>query len=89
MLDLLKNLIPKLKDTDGRYSVSFTMLFVSFNLVMIWLGMFIFQGYLGFKVPDFEGANAMTVLGPIIALYFFRRWSRERVCDKNSDNEGR
>lgn len=88
MLDLLKTLIPKLRDTDGRYSVSFTMLFVSFNLIMIWLGMFIFQGYFGFDVPDFEGANAMTVLGPIIALYFFRRWARERVINKDSNDEG-
>lgn len=71
------DLAPKLTDSDGRKSVSFTMLVVTFFVVTLWLVLYIFQSVTGFSVPEFRTGEVMAYFGPIMTLYFFRRWARQ------------
>lgn len=68
--------LPMLKNSDNKTSASFTMAFLSFNLVSLWLLLYIICPL--FKVttiPEFNGSSSMLYLTPILAIYFGRRYS--------------
>ncbi len=63
--------IPMLQNSSNKESASFTILFIAFNLVCLWLLLSIICPLFGIdKVPAFDGTGATTFLGPIIANYF-------------------
>lgn len=64
-----------LKNSDGKPSVSLTMVVISFNVVILWLVAWIFGSALGVAVPEFDVASATGLLMPILGLYFGRRWN--------------
>lgn len=75
----INDICPKLKDSDGRPSVSFTMLAVTFFIMNVWLILYITQGFTGVEVPRFEMGEVMKYFSPILVLYFFRRWQVDNV----------
>lgn len=67
--------IPLLKQSDGRPSVSFTMMVVAFTVVTLWLFVSIVEVAFGIQIREFSGAEAMSYFTPIATLYFSRRWT--------------
>lgn len=64
-----------LKNSDGKPSLSFTMVYSGFFVSLIWFGLSIF------KIPhvkDFDVTVVTGFLTPLMALYFGRRWSDSR-----------
>ncbi len=62
-----------LRDTSNKASASFTIAWLSFNVVFAWLILYIFGGIVGVTVPDFDAAAAVAFLSPTLGLYFLRR----------------
>ncbi len=62
-----------LKNTDGKKSISFTMVFYGFTAVTLWLVLSICEELLGVKIREFSGSEAMAYLTPIFSIYFFRK----------------
>ena len=61
-----------LKNSDGKPSLSFTMVYTSFIVSLVWFALSIF------KIPHVKDFDVTTVTGfltPLKALYFGRRWS--------------
>ena len=65
-----------LKNEDGKQSVSLTMMFSAFTVMLFWLVASIF---LKEKIREFDASTASGFLGPLIALYFGRRWTDTRT----------
>lgn len=65
--------IPLLKGSDGKESVSFTMLIISFIVVTFWLVISIVEGIAGIAIRPFDAATAMAYFTPIAMLYFSRK----------------
>jgi hypothetical protein len=61
-----------LKNEDGKQSVSLTMMFAAFVVMLFWL---VASICLKDKVREFDASTASGFLGPLIALYFGRRWT--------------
>ncbi len=66
--------LPMLHNASGRASASFTMVWIVFNLVALWLFLYIITPITGLQVPEFDGASAMLVLSPLCATYFAGQW---------------
>lgn len=64
-----------LKNSDGKPSVSLTMVVVSFTVVTLWLIAWVIGVSVGHPVPAFDALAAMGYLTPILSLYFGRRWN--------------
>ena len=71
-----------LKQSDGKPSASFTMVFLAFNVCLLWLFLSIIEGVGPLKVRAFDAGQAMTFLTPLLGLYFSRRYTDK---PKNSD----
>ncbi len=70
--------LPKFQDSSGKESSSFTMSWIAFNVITIWLVSFIILPLFGITtVPAFDGTSAMAYLTPVLALYFGRRYKKE------------
>lgn len=69
----MKLTVPMLKHSGGRESASFTMTFIAFNLVALWLLLWLGSGLIPFVIPPFNGTDAMAFLAPVMANYFIRR----------------
>lgn len=81
----LKNIglpVVLLKQSDGKPSASFTMVFLAFNVCLLWLLLSIFEGIGPIKPRAFDAGQAMAFLSPLLALYFSRRFT-----DKSKDSE--
>lgn len=65
--------VPLLKQSDGKPSASFTMVFLSFNVILFWLFLSIFEGVGPVKVRAFDSGQALALLTPLLTLYFGRR----------------
>jgi hypothetical protein len=65
--------VPLLKQSNGEKSASFTMAFLGFNVVLLWLFLSIVEGIGPLKVRAFDAGQAMSFLSPILILYFSRR----------------
>lgn len=75
-----------LKQSDGKPSASFTMVFLAFNAVLIWLLLSIFEGIGPIKSRPFDAGQAMTFFSPLAALYFGRRFTNAK--NQNSGESG-
>lgn len=71
--------IPLLKQSDGKKSASFTMMVVAFTVVTLWLFVSIVEVAFGIQIREFSGAEAMSYLTPICALYFGRRQVTDKI----------
>lgn len=66
--------LPMLKNSNDKESASFTMMFLAFNVILLWLVLYISCPLFGITtIPAFDGASAMAFLVPLAALYFKRR----------------
>lgn len=64
-----------IKNTEGQPSASLTMTLVAFIVVILWFVVWVIGAGFGLPVPPFEASTAMGLLGPLLTLYFGRRWS--------------
>ena len=79
--------IPLLKQSDGRPSVSFTMMVVAFTVVTLWLFVSIVEVAFGIQIREFSGSEAMAYLTPICALYYGRRRSTDKIKSTTASAE--
>jgi hypothetical protein len=63
-----------LKDSDGKPSVSFTMVFTTFCVCLLWLTVSIINIQ---HIRAFDVTTASGFLSPLLALYFGRRWTKD------------
>ena len=62
-----------MKNSEGKPSASFTMMFLSFGVVTLWLFVSIFQSLGPVHIRPFVASDAMAYLTPILALYWGRK----------------
>ena len=75
-----------IRNSDGRSSASLTMAWVSFLIVTGWLLFWIVGTSFKLSVPEFDSTAAMGYMTPLLALYFGRRWSEEKVASAKAAN---
>lgn len=68
-------MIPFLKDSSGKPSVSFTMMLLAFIATFIWYVANIFATP---HIRAFDASASMSFLSPLMALYFSRKWADEK-----------
>ena len=78
--------VPLLKQSNGKPSASFTMVFLAFNAVLLWLTLSIVEGVGPVKVRAFDSGQAMAFLIPLLSLYFGRRFTDSKA-EKPSQQE--
>lgn len=64
-----------LKNTAGQPSASLTFAFIGFIVVTLWLVVSIIAKVGNIEIRQFDSAQAMGYLLPLLALYFGRRWT--------------
>jgi len=75
-------MIPFLKDSSGKPSVSFTMMLLAFIATFLWYVANIFNTP---HIRPFDAAASMSFLSPLMALYFSRKWADEKKAPVTSD----
>jgi hypothetical protein len=70
-----------LKNSEGKPSLSFTMVYTSFLACLLWFILSIFKIQ---HIKDFDVTTASGFLSPMMALYFSRRWTDSRSSAPNS-----
>ncbi|NBP56966.1 hypothetical protein EBU71_10645 [bacterium] len=78
--------VPLLKQSDGKESASFTMMIIAFAVVTLWLLVSIVEEAFGIHIREFSGAEAMSYLTPICALYYGRRLSTDKISSGTVEN---
>jgi|JI10StandDraft_1071094.scaffolds.fasta_scaffold12366_12 hypothetical protein len=74
--DTLALRVPLLRQSDGKPSVSFTMLFICFNIIMLWLLLSIFEINVGpVKIRAFDWVSATSLISVFAANYFGRKFT--------------
>lgn len=71
-----------LKDSDGKKSVSYTMLVITFVVCTVWLSLSMFQKVFHLDVREFDASGASMWFAPIAGLYFGRRWTQARLASE-------
>lgn len=79
--------VPLLKQSDGKPSASFTMVFLAFNACLFWLTLSIIEGIGPVKVRAFDAGQAMTFLTPLLGLYFGRRFTDSKTQTSGESDE--
>lgn len=77
-----------IKNTDGNPSASLTMTLVAFVVVILWFVTWIVGAGFGLPIPAFEAGTAMGLLGPLLTLYFGRRWSSNDAGQISGGGDG-
>ena len=70
-----------LKNSEGKPSLSFTMVYMVFFISLIWFALSIFE------IPHVKAFDVTTVSGfltPLMALYFGRRWNDSKASTTTS-----
>jgi hypothetical protein len=75
-----------LKNDDNKPSVSLTMVVISFNVVTLWLIVWVVGTAFGLPIPPFDAMAAMGYLTPLLTLYFGRRFT-SKIDLKNQTSE--
>jgi len=75
-----------LKNDDNKPSVSLTMVVISFNVVTLWLVVWVVGTAFGLTIPPFDAMAAMGYLTPLLTLYFGRRFT-SKMDFKNQTSE--
>ena len=87
--------LPLLKDSNGKESISYTMMVSGFIVITLWLIVSMFESIAGISIREFDAGQAMAYLSPIMALYFGRKWqvgntqtsTTETILEKTSAGE--
>jgi hypothetical protein len=64
-----------LKNSKGEPSASLTFVSIAFFVIMLWLTLSIFSKIGHIQIREFSGSEAMSILGPLLATYFGRRFT--------------
>jgi hypothetical protein len=64
-----------LKNSSGEPSGSWTMVWIGFLVVTLWLLISIVSKIGHFEIRPFSATEAMAYLTPLLTLYFGRRWT--------------
>lgn len=64
-----------LKDSEGKKSASFTMMYATFLVCLLWLLVSIVNVP---HIRPFDVASATGFLSPLLALYFSRKWTQTK-----------
>jgi hypothetical protein len=67
-----------LKDSDGKKSVSYTMVLITFFVLTLWLSLSMFNKILNLEIREFDASGASLWFAPIATLYFGRRWTQAK-----------
>lgn len=70
--------VPLLRQSNGKPSASFTMAFLGFNTVLLWLFLSIVEGIGPVKVRAFDSGQAMAFLVPVLTLYFGNKFVQDK-----------
>ena len=73
-----------IKDTKGQGSVTVTLVFVSFWVTTLSFIASIFQKVGDIQFRAFDSAACAAYLGPILAVYFGRRWTESKVGNSST-----
>ena len=68
-----------LKDSEGKKSVSYTMLVLTFLVCTTWLSLSMFQKVFHLDVREFDASGATIWFAPIATLYFSRKWQQAQT----------
>lgn len=68
-----------LKDSDGKKSVSYTMLVLTFLVCTTWLSLSMFQKVFHLDIREFDAGGASIWFAPIATLYFSRKWQQAQT----------
>lgn len=68
-----------IKDTAGYPSVTVTFVTIAFVVTTLWYLASIFHKLGPVEIRPFDPASASAYLGPILALYFGRRWTDAKM----------
>ena len=77
-----------LKNTDGKKSVSYTMLLIAFSAITLWFLLSMTEEISGLKIRPFSGAEAMLYFSPIATLYFSRKHQTKDQTGAGGDASG-
>jgi hypothetical protein len=69
---------PLLRQSDGKQSISYTMMVIGFVIVSLWLVVSIVETAFGIPIREFDSGQAMAYFTPLCALYFSRRYTDAR-----------
>ena len=75
-----------LKNAEGKPSSSFTMMFMAFGVVTLWLFLSIAEHIGPLHIRAFSGAEAMAYLTPILMLYWGRK-QQEITADREPPSD--
>ena len=65
--------VPLLRQSNGKPSASFTIMFFTFNVCLLWLLLSIVEGFAQIKIRQFDFSGVSLLLGLVFGLYFSRR----------------
>lgn len=68
-----------IKDTAGYPSVSVTFVTIAFWATTLWFVFSIFAKIWEIEIRPFDPTAASAYLGPLLALYFGRRWTDAKL----------
>jgi len=69
------------KNSDGKPSLSFTMVYASFFVALVWFALSIVNTP---HIKSFDVSTASGFLSPLLALYFGRKWSDSKNTSTDS-----
>lgn len=75
-----------LKDSNGKKSLSYTMVVWAFFAVLCWMIISIAEQPLGVKIREFSGSESAMFLTPIYALYFGRKKTKAENSSSTENN---
>lgn len=67
-----------LRDSNGKKSVSYTMMVVTFVACTLWLNLSMFESVFHLNVREFDASGASMWFAPIATLYFSRKWQKAK-----------
>lgn len=79
--------LPLLKNSDGKSSITFTMMIIGFIVVTLWLLLSIVEKIAGIEIRQFNGTEAMLYLVPLYSLYAGRKQQDLKTLPVNKKEE--
>ena len=75
-----------IKNTKNEKSASLTLVVITFAVVIVHMIASIFVNPFGLTILPFDAAQAMIILGPLLGLYFGRRYTDVKDKEIESKN---
>jgi len=76
------------KNTDGKKSLSYTMLVIAFSAITLWFILSMTEEISGLKIRPFSGSEAMLYFSPIATLYFSRKHQTKDQANGEGGEDG-